>query len=197
MLPLSFIVADYNPSVLHLVTLPNFILVWALRQRETNPVLESAFSMDGELELLPDVLAAFMDYLLATNISISFMSGGWSPEFVDLLYELSHNPTGANGRETLLLGAETIYSPFALSAFAETIFSILGREGRESPNSHARALIAAKRLYFGVGGSLDDFVEKARELGAKVTKLREETDGVRRGVVECSIVVPGDINIST
>lgn len=196
-LPLSFVVADYNPSVLHLVTLPNFILVWALWQRETNPVLEPAFSMEGELELLPDVLAAFKDYLVAANISIFFMSGGWSPEFVDLLYQLRYNSIGTNDRETLLLGAETIYSPFALSAFAETVFLILGKEQRECPDSHTKALVAAKRLYFGVGGSLDDFIEKAREIGAKVIQLREETEGVRRGVVQCTLSSPLGIDMST
>jgi len=47
--------------------------------------------------------------------------------------------------------------------------------------------VAAKRVYFGVGGSLDDFVEKVSQLGATVCLLREETEGVRRGVVKCTL----------
>ena len=82
----------------------------------------------------------------------------------------------------MVLGAETIYSPFALRAFADTLLDILRREG-----ANGAAIIAAKRLYFGVGGSLDDFVEKMRELGAVVGMVREETEGVRRGVVKCSL----------
>ncbi|KAL4727495.1 hypothetical protein ACLX1H_006409 [Fusarium chlamydosporum] len=178
---LSLIMADYNPSVLRLVTLPNFILSWALNNAQL-PALQEAFSIEGEVELGLDVLAAFQQSLEESNITLSFVSGAWSPEFVDLLYTL---PSG-NGQpsSTLLLGAETIYSPFALQAFLETLFLILERE-RDTEGSEAGAYIGAKRLYFGVGGSLDDFVNMARQKGAKVEQLREEAEGVRRGVVQC------------
>ncbi|KAM0437418.1 hypothetical protein ACHAPT_001780 [Fusarium lateritium] len=179
--PLSLILADYNPSVLQLVTLPNFILSWALNNPQL-PALQEAFSIEGEVELGPEVLAAFQQSLLESNVTLSFISGAWSQEFVDQIYAL---PTGnTQHSSTLLLGAETIYSPFALQAFLETIFVILEKE-RGTDGSQAGAFVAAKRLYFGVGGSLDDFIDKAREKGARVDQLREETEGVRRGVVEC------------
>lgn len=179
--PLSLILADYNPTVLQLVTLPNFILAWALNNPQT-PALKDAFSIDGEVELGLDVITAFQQYLQASNITLSFASGAWSKAFVDLLYTL---PAGdGKSSSTLLLGAETIYSPFALQAFTETIFTILERE-RDTPGSEAGAYIGAKRLYFGVGGSLDDFIGKARGKGAVVDQVREETEGVRRGVVQC------------
>lgn len=183
--PLSLILADYNPSVLQLVTLPNFILAWALTHPET-PALRDALQTEGELDLDPAVLQAFQDYLLSTNTALSFVSGAWSSEFVDLLYSL---PAGQGDLSTLLLGAETIYSPFALQAFLETTFLILEREGAR-PGCDASAYVGAKRHYFGVGGSLDDFVDKAREKGAVVTQLREETEGVRRGVVLCTLNTP-------
>jgi protein-histidine N-methyltransferase len=176
---LSLILADYNPTVLQLVTLPNFLLSWALNNPQ-HPALQESFSIEGEVELGPDVIAAFQQFLHGSNISLSFVSGGWSQELVDLLYTLpADQPTS-----TLLLGAETIYSPFALQAFTETIFTILERE-RGISGREAGALVAAKRLYFGVGGSLDDFIDKAREKGATVEQLAEETEGVRRGVVQC------------
>ncbi|KAG5655061.1 hypothetical protein KAF25_000266 [Fusarium avenaceum] len=179
--PLSLILADYNPSVLQLVTLPNFILSWALNNSRL-PALQEAFSIEGEVELGPGVLAAFQQSLVESNVTLSFVSGAWSREFVDLIYTL---PCG-DGQlsSTLLLGAETIYSPFALQAFLETLFLILEKE-RDTEGSEAGAYIGAKRLYFGVGGSLDDFIDKARQKGAKVEQLREETEGVRRGVVQC------------
>ncbi|KAJ3524708.1 hypothetical protein NM208_g11952 [Fusarium decemcellulare] len=180
---LHLILADYNPSVLQLVTLPNFILSWALNSTQLS-ALQDAFSIEGEVELGPDVLAAFQQSLLDSNITLSFVSGGWSHEFVDLLYTL---PTGTGQpSSTLILGAETIYSPFALQAFLEVVFCILERE-RRTDGSEAGAYVAAKRLYFGVGGSLDDFIDKAREKGARVDQLREEVEGVRRGVVECAL----------
>ncbi|PHH54634.1 Histidine protein methyltransferase 1 [Ceratocystis fimbriata CBS 114723] len=187
--PLTLIVADYNPSVIQLVTLPNFILTWALARRTVDPALEEAFNIEDEVELFDEVKAAFKKTLSDAKLSLVFLSGGWSTAFVDLLYAAAPlrsdvlNASVVGAREslpTLLLGAETIYSPFALRAFAATQFNILSKEGKE-----ALALIAAKRHYFGVGGSLDDFIAKATDDGATVKWLREEKDGVRRGVVEC------------
>jgi protein-histidine N-methyltransferase len=183
--PLVLILADYNPTVLYLVTLPNLILAWALQRRRESPLLEEAFNPDGELELTPEVLDAFRQSLSSSRITLSFLSGAWSLEFVDLLYRSGVPASLPGNTKTLLLGSETIYSPFALESFSSTLLSILQRERRERSSGDAKALIAAKRLYFGVGGSLDDFVDKMRGLGASVTTLFEETQGVHRGVVEC------------
>ncbi|KAI1390282.1 uncharacterized protein F4822DRAFT_231405 [Hypoxylon trugodes] len=183
---LSIVLADYNSTVLQLVTLPNFILCWALHQRAESPLLEEALSSEGELELTPEVLKAFDEYLRARRISLSFFSGAWSPEFVDLVG--SNTTSGievGSKRRTIILGAETIYSPFALSAFTQTILSLMEQE--KAQGNTAETLVGAKKLYFGVGGSLDDFVTKTRELGANVEEVREETEGVRRGVVRCSL----------
>lgn len=177
--------ADYNPTVLYLVTLPNLILAWALQQREHVAILQQAFTLDGELELLPEVLEAFRQSLSSNRITLSFLSGAWSPELVELLYSSSITADLPGDTKTLLLGSETIYSPFALENFSRTLLSILERERRERPSGNAKALVAAKRLYFGVGGSLDDFIDKVKRLGVAVTTLAEETRGVNRGVVEC------------
>lgn len=173
--------------MLQLVTLPNFILAWALAAREHSPALREAFSMEGELELLPEVIAGFQSYLIANRISLTFISGAWSPDFIEILYgSIPGDVTDPSAAAaTLLLGAETIYSPFALRAFTETMFSILLREQVKQGSSPAVALVAAKKLYFGVGGSLDDFIDQASKRGGTVTTLREETNGVRRGVVKC------------
>lgn len=179
--------ADYNPTVLQLVTLPNFILAWALDNTESD-ALKDAFSMEGELELTPDVIQAFQDFLGHRSIDIQFLSGGWSSEFSRLLEDVS--PRHTMERRTLVLGAETIYSPFALRAFTETIINILDEEtakGATADPGSAYAIVGAKRLYFGVGGSLDDFVADVQQRGALTASLREETEGVRRGVVRVSL----------
>ncbi|KKA26712.1 hypothetical protein TD95_004738 [Thielaviopsis punctulata] len=187
--PTTLIMADYNPSVMQLVTLPNFLLTWALACRTSEPALSTAFSIEDEVELTDDVRAAFKQTLRAAGIQLHFLSGGWSREFVDLLYTQSPAPTepvksamyGRLTLPTIIMGAETIYSPFALKAFAATQYNILSRE------AGALSLVAAKRLYFGVGGSLDDFIAKAEDDGAHIESLREETQGVVRGVVECRL----------
>lgn len=187
--PLSLVIADYNPTVLQLVTLPNFILTWALAQQATTPALESAFAGEDELELTSEVLEAFQAFLAHRNMNLYFLSGAWSQEFVDLTYSTTDSADTPSPK-TIILGAETIYSPFALQAFTETVFSILERESR-SDSQEANALVGAKRLYFGVGGSLDDFVVAAEDRGAIVSHSREETEGVRRGVVRCSLEKKG------
>jgi protein-histidine N-methyltransferase len=185
--PVILTLADYNPSVLYLVTVPNLILAWAFQQRNQAPLIEEAFTADGELELTVELLEAFRKSLVANRITLSLLSGAWSPEFVDLLYSSAY-PAGFPGdAATLLLASETIYSPFALESFSSTLLSILQRERRERLGGKARALVAAKRVYFGVGGSLDDFVDKMRELGTGVKTLSEETHGVHRAVVECQL----------
>ena len=186
-LPLVFTLADYNPTVLDLVTLPNLILAWALQRRGELPFLEEALASGDELDLTPEVLAAFKDFLSSNHITLSFLSGAWSQEFVDLIYTSSSVlATGSTGNlKTLILGAETIYSPYALESFAATLLLMLEREKRERPSGYAAAIVAAKKMYFGVGGSLDDFVDKMRGLGAGIETLHEEAGGVRRGVVRC------------
>ncbi|PHH63687.1 hypothetical protein CDD81_5559 [Ophiocordyceps australis] len=185
--PIDLVLADYNPSVLELVTLPNLLLAWALHQHsQPHPqaIITAALASPGELELSPPLLNAFYAHLAHSNITLSFLSGAWSSAFVDLVY--AHNSSPRSSFTTFVLGSETIYSPVALDAFTETIIDLLHREQTHAATG-AQALVAAKRLYFGVGGSLDDFIYKARHLGAQVSWLREETQGIRRGVVRCLI----------
>lgn len=185
---LFLLLADYNPSVLQLVTLPNLVLTWALELRDTEPALREAFSLENELELTDEVKGAFRSFLPSANITLDWISGGWSAEFVDAIYSANTQDEPSRPSNTLIMGAETIYSPFALNSFYHTIMEVLKRESQRSPSCSAEALVAAKRLYFGVGGSLDDFIAKARDGGALVEQLREEADGVRRGVVQCKLV---------
>lgn len=53
-----------------------------------------------------------------------------------------------------------------------------------STGPNKTALIGAKKMYFGVGGSIEDFVEDVTAKGALVEQIREESDGVRRAVIE-------------
>jgi protein-histidine N-methyltransferase len=170
--------ADYNPSVLQLVTLPNLLLSWAQVTRG------EAWEDEGELDIDSGVLDEFLAALKKRGISLSFFSGAWSPEFVRLVGESIG--AGRSSRLTIL-GAETIYSPYALKSFAETLMGLLeGITGDEKT-----ALVAAKKVYFGVGGSMEDFCEMVRQKGSVVEQIREESDGVRRAVVEVKMPLHG------
>ena len=164
--------ADYNASVLRLVTLPNVLLSWAQslpHTEETGPWEE-----EGELDIDADLLKAFICDMMDRKISLSFFSGAWGEEFVSLIEGERKAGDGA----LLVIGAETIYSPRALKDFAEVLVTILEKE------EGGKALVGAKKVYFGVGGSMDDFVDEVTRKGGKVRQLREEVEGVRRAVVE-------------
>lgn len=162
--------ADYNPTVLQLVTLPNLILSWA------QVVRKGLWEVEGELELDETVLNDFLASLKSCGITLSFFSGAWSPEFVSLVVgNMASEPI-----RLTIIGAETIYSPAALKSFADTLVALL----ETMPSNDKTALVAAKKVYFGVGGSMEDFCDAVRARSARVEQIREESDGVRRSVVE-------------
>lgn len=169
---LSLGLADYNPTVLQLVTLPNILLSWAQTTRKD-------WEAEGELDLDEEVFKEFLASLESHHINLSFFSGAWSPEFVHLVKD---NMTSLASRLTII-GAETIYSPAALKSFAETLMDLLD----VLPDGEKTALVAAKRVYFGVGGSMEDFCDMVRMKNGLVEQIREESDGVRRAVVEVKL----------
>jgi hypothetical protein len=162
--------ADYNPPVLQLVTLPNLLLSWA------QVIRRDAWEAEGELEIDAELIEQFLACLQTNSISLSLYSGAWSQEFVDLVSHDAHS----HSAPIAVIGAETIYSPAALASFGETLMSLMSLPSAEK----STALIAAKKVYFGVGGSMEDFCDLVRSKGGLVEQIREESDGVRRAVVE-------------
>jgi hypothetical protein len=162
--------ADYNPTVLQLVTLPNIILTWAQSTRK------GSWDAEGELEIGTELIQGFYASLQSYGIRLSFFSGAWSQEFVHLVA----TTMGSWPSHLTIIGAETIYSPAALKSFADTLVSLL----ETMPEGEKSSLVAAKKVYFGVGGSMDDFCDAVRAKGLVVEQIREESDGVRRAVVE-------------
>jgi protein-histidine N-methyltransferase len=182
-----FTFADYNSDVLRLVTLPNLLLTWHNSRSQTAVSAASAApDQDEELDITPGLVQEFKDDLAQRGISVDFVSGAWSAEFVDLVIS-----SGSGARKTLVLASETIYSPASLVAFSETLLELLRRSNTVSARS--RALIAAKKVYFGVGGGVDEFLAVLRNLCANELdvqqKLTVQSEGVGRVVLE---VVPSN-----
>lgn len=97
----SFTLADYNATVLRLVTLPNLLLTWKLntcpasseeKDAGNNPPetenrqthADENEKDEGDLDVDPALLDAFQNDLVRRGISVDFVAGGWSPRFVDL-----------------------------------------------------------------------------------------------------------------
>jgi protein-histidine N-methyltransferase len=183
-----FTLADYNADVIRLVTLPNLVLAWAATlsieesaslfpEEGGNPFLNSEED-HGDLYLTPQLLSAFTTHLTSTGLSLSLLSGSWTPvpTFLSLI-------PSTPALDTFILGSETIYSPASLSAFAETIVALMGRV------KAGKAVVAAKKVYFGVGGSVDAFRAQCAERGAVAWEVEFEglesgSGGVRRCLVE-------------
>ena len=174
-LSLYFTLCDYNTSVLRLVTLPNLLLVWALQNSPSSfapapPSISGAGSTaviqesDGDLEVTPELLRAFQDDLTHRNITLTLISGPWNPITTPRL--IPCDPS----MNVLVLAAETIYSPTSLKAFTDTLLAILRTV------KIARALVAAKRVYFGVGGSVDEFKGAVGDGGGVVAEV--ENSGI-------------------
>jgi protein-histidine N-methyltransferase len=134
---------------------------------------------DDDLEITPDLIQRFTADLDACGIAVDIFSGAWGPRFVELV------PV----KPWLVLASETIYSPASLPAFTQTMVGVVDRHGNHAP----RALVAAKMVYFGVGGGVHEFLRLLRDGYSNVGKERyvfdtfeiaEKSGGVARVVLE-------------
>ncbi|PYH72378.1 protein-histidine N-methyltransferase [Aspergillus vadensis CBS 113365] len=196
-----FTFADYNSAVLRLVTFPNLLLTWYhYTQSSPSPSpsegeSEKEKEEDELLDITPTLIQSFQEDLSARGITISFISGAWSPAFVDLVFSSSTQEVTYS--QTLVLASETIYSPASLGAFSETLVALLRRAAAAAPGGQqqsaaaaAAALVAAKKVYFGVGGGVDEFLAVlsgvAGTLGVEVDvqeRLDVKSEGVGRVVL--------------
>ncbi|KAL4252026.1 Lysine methyltransferase [Pleurotus pulmonarius] len=186
-LPMTHIhLQDYNDAVLQLVTLPNILLNWymspasiSFRQSITSsevsfPPVDS--TAPGELPITSELVAAFQDSLLAFNISLRFFTGSW--ETFDLQQSLSLTKEANRDRTyDMVLTSETIYRVESLSALIELM--------RKSVGQHEyQCLVAAKILYFGVGGGVSEFVARVEGQSGRVETVWEKSAGVGRKIMQ-------------
>lgn len=167
-------VADYNLLVLENATVPNLLLTWYFAQSVTVP--ESA----GDLDITSDLLSRFLGDLEDKAIFISGISGSWNEAFTDILISLEDSQRQSR-IETIFLASETIYSLDSIHAFTEVLLKAL----QSAEPGCGKALVAAKKIYFGVGGGVDEFLEVLTELGGKGETVWESKDrGVGKVILE-------------
>ena len=177
-IPITFTLADFNDTVLRLVTLPNLILTWAANTPDTGfPTPDMDASSTDDLELTPGLLERFAADLTTKRINLNFLSGPWSPKLASLI------PSSAPDMGTVILAAETIYSPESTVAFVDLLLILLQRV------KMSKAMIAAKRMYFGVGGSVDGLKEACSQRGAVAYEIENHgvpgmDGGVGRALIE-------------
>ncbi len=177
-LPITFVLADYNDTVLRLATLPNILLTWALTTApDGSPQNSMLISSKGDLDITLELVQRFVSDMTAKNINFVFLSGPWTPQLAELI------PSSSPDLGTVILAAETIYSPASTTAFVDLVVGLLQRV------KMSKAMIGAKRMYFGVGGSVDGLKEVCRERGAVAYEIENHgvpgmDNGVGRALVE-------------
>lgn len=162
-------------SVLELATVPNLLLTWYFARRAVTP-------LEGDLEITPNLIADLRSDLDARKIHLSGISGTWNQTLSDLARP-SDAPQGRADVETTVLASETIYSPSSIIPFTEVLLKLL--ETAEVTGGKANALVAAKQIYFGVGGGVDEFCNVLERFGGRAAKVwGSEGPGVGRVILE-------------
>jgi len=184
---------DYNSVVLQLVTLPNVILAWysspaaeSYRAQEDPPALELNLSEAGELPLSPELLSAFTASLQDRNIELKFISGSWN--------DMNTWIREKDIRYNLILSSETIYRIASLPSLIALLHSSsrvshetevgAPRDSGGKPPPRPICLVAAKVIYFGVGGGVIGFERAIEEVGGQCITVFEQKAGVSRQIMQ-------------
>ncbi|KGB75401.1 hypothetical protein CNBG_1239 [Cryptococcus deuterogattii R265] len=204
---------DYNHLVLSLVSLPNLILaalpyfppeVLRLADEGDEPIETVVPDLEepGNLNLNEDLVDAFKKLLKERGIELKFTYGHWE----GLSKELKEEKDGYG----LVLAAETIYSQDSTPTLIDVLREAVRQSGPQehkadvelessledlsvkddwakqplSEISRGLVLVAAKVLYFGVGGGLQAFLDAAEADGAYHSTVKEWSQGVGRKVVQ-------------
>ncbi|KJA26922.1 hypothetical protein HYPSUDRAFT_132346 [Hypholoma sublateritium FD-334 SS-4] len=185
---------DYNASVLQLMTLPNMLLTWypyryTTNDSETAPTID--LNVPGEVIITPQLKSAFLESLASLNITLRFFSGSWDT--------FSPIETAGKSGYDVLLTSETIYRTESLGPLInlmhsactgkapptlESLVSDLNiSKSTPSESRPSLCLVAAKVLYFGVGGGVSDFLQAIEGHKGRVETVLERRAGVGRKIM--------------
>lgn len=145
-------------------------------------------SRDGDFEINPTDFQNYIDNFSKHGVDISAISGPWGQKFIEIIGSqalpiLSSISDPQIRQETLVLASDTIYSPSTMKFFVSTLLGLLG--AAEAQGRTAKALIAAKKVYFGIGGGVDDFLAILQENGGQASIVWElEGEGVDRIILQ-------------
>lgn len=180
--PITLVVQDYNEVVLQYLTVPNLLLAWC---RHAAGASGASWDAEGEIDV-DAVRDAFVRDLERRSITIRVLTGGWGADMAQRI-----------GHADLVLASETIYNEASLPHFVDTVERCLaGASGGGTSNGVADggiadggiaedsvALVAAKGVYFGVGGGVESFKRiLPPSLGCRT--VFESSAGVNRVILE-------------
>lgn len=172
----TFTLCDYNEDVLRLGTALNVFLLTLVAVKEEGAL--QGDEEEGDIEVNEDDVQVVLRNLEDINVEVNLVSGAWGEDFVRIVQRARPDENA----KLLLLASETIYSPGSLHVFSQTVLDIL-----KSTSAEKRALIAAKKVYFGVGGGVQEFEDEVRTLGGRIKPVLDvKSAGVGRVILELS-----------
>ena len=165
-----------------------------MNDSEIAPTLD--ITAPGELPITPELKTAFLSSLVALNLTIRFFSGSWN----------TFNPTNtiASDCYNVVLTSETIYQVDSLESLVDLMQAACIGKTKESLNSRIssltiseeksaedtfgascpyQCLVAAKVLYFGVGGGVLEFLKRIERRKGRAITVQERKVGVGRKVI--------------
>jgi protein-histidine N-methyltransferase len=131
-------------------------------------------STDSELNISEDLKNAFKQSLMTYGVHLRFFSGSWDT------FDLRES----GGSYNLVLTSETIYRMESVPSLIAIMRGACNTESTTYVDDYL-CLVAAKVLYFGVGGGVAEFVRCVRDQdgGGTVESVWERTSGVERRIM--------------
>jgi len=119
----------------------------------------------GELQITLDqtLKSAFLEALHTYKISIRLYAGSWETFPIP------------DERYDTVLTSETIYRTDSLPSLINLLKATCSPSGQ--------CLVAAKVLYFGVGGGISDFVKQVEQAEGTATSVWSKEEGVGRKIL--------------
>lgn len=137
----------------------------------------------GEVELSDEIIDGFLDDLQKHKIDIQFYSGHWEGLTVINAIDIGSLPN-------IILTSETIYSTETMPILIDTLEeaykgSLVETKARsDSIQMDKLCLVAAKVVYFGVGGGVYAFEQELQRRHASTKTVWKSEKGVSRVVLQ-------------
>lgn len=162
--------------ILTQVVYPNLILNWYFSAEGPG---QGRSIEAGDLEIDHDLLTQFEQELQARQIQLRFFSGAW--DSLDLSLP-------GQSRADIVLSSETVYAIPSLPPLCRVLQDICWPTSSHTSDASVTAkttlcLIAAKVLYFGVGGGVRAFCDAIAARHGWTAAVRESRSGVGRVVL--------------
>ncbi|KAK4688781.1 hypothetical protein P7C73_g1313, partial [Tremellales sp. Uapishka_1] len=169
-----------------------------VEEEEREESLVPELDQPGNIAMTPTLIAAFKTLLDEKNIELRFTYGDWSGLSRDI------------EKYDLVLTAETIYAESSVTPLLDVLRNAYELRSPDVENGTEKGLeesigdlrvqdewsrtplqegketvvlVAAKVLYFGVGGGIQSFLAKVEESGGWSSTVKEWTKGVGRRIL--------------